>query len=172
MRMGRIGLRFYKKALEEFLDLLKEEFHENLVSLVLYGSIARGKGDTLSDIDLLLILEDPHPNYHRRLDQVLDVEDHLKKSKEYGRIRERVGQEPYFSFLVLSRKEAEENRYIFLDMIDDAKILYDKNGFFAERLNQIKLRHQELGARKVSLEDGSWFWDLKPDLKVGEVFTL
>jgi hypothetical protein len=57
-------------------------------------------------------------------------------------------------------------------MIDDAKILYDKNGFFAERLNQIKVRLQKLGARKVSLEDGSWFWDLKPDLKVGEVFTL
>jgi predicted nucleotidyltransferase len=88
MRMGKIGLRFYKKVLQKFLGLLKEEFHENLVSLVLYGSIAREKGDTLSDIDLLLILEDPHPNYHRRLDQVLDVEVHLKKSKEYGRVRE------------------------------------------------------------------------------------
>ncbi|NWF93005.1 MAG: nucleotidyltransferase domain-containing protein [Syntrophaceae bacterium] len=170
--MGRIGFRFYKKVLETFLALLKEEFHEDLVSLVLYGSIARGKGDALSDVDLLLILEDPHQNYHRRLDQVLDVEDRLRKSKEYRRIKEEIGQEPYFSFLLFSRKEAEENRYVFLDMIDDAKILYDKNGFFADRLNQIRARLQELGARKVPLEDGSWFWDLKPDLKVGEIFSL
>lgn len=170
--MGKIGLEFYKKVLQEFLNLLKGEFHENLISFVLFGSIAREKGNELSDIDLLLIFEDPHSNYHRRLDQILDIEDNLKKSEAYQKIREKLGQEPYFSYLVLSRKEAEENRYIFLDMVDDAKILYDKNEFFAGRLTQIKKRLQELGAQKVSLEDGSWYWDLKPDLKVGEIFTL
>lgn len=172
MKKEKIGLIFYKKVLEGFLDLLKVEFYDNLVSVVLYGSVARGKGSILSDIDLLLILESCHPNYHRCLDQVLDVVDRLKKLKIYGKTWEKVGQEPFFSFLILSRKEAEGNRYIFLDMVDDAKILYDKNDFFAGRLKQIKKRIKELGSQKFTLEDGSWYWDLKPDLKIGDAFTL
>lgn len=172
MKKEKIGLRFYKKVLEGFLNLLKGEFYDNLVSLVLYGSVARREGGTLSDIDLLLILENRHPNYHRCLDQVLDVVDRLKKLKIYGKIREQIGQEPFFSFLILSRKEAEENRYIFLDMVDDAKILYDKKDFFAGRLKQIKKRINDLGSQKITLEDGSWYWDLKPDLKIGDAFTL
>lgn len=170
--MGKIGLKEYNELLEAFLSLLKEEFHENLLSLVLYGSIARGEGRAFSDIDLLIVLENPHPNYHRRLDQLLDIEERLKRTEEYERTKNRMGQEPYFGFLIFSRQEAEENRYIFLDMIEDAKILYDKNEFFRKRLNEMALRLMELGAQKVSLEDGSWFWDLKPDLKIGEVFSL
>jgi hypothetical protein len=57
-------------------------------------------------------------------------------------------------------------------MVNDAKILYDKNDFFAERLKQIRKRIEELGSQKVTLEDGSWYWDLKPDLKIGDSFTL
>ena len=172
MKKEKIGLRFYKKVFGGFLDLLRVEFYDNLVSLVIYGSIARGEGSTLSDIDLLLILENRHPNYHRCLDQVLDVVDRLKSLKAYEKIRKKVGQEPFFSFLILSRKEAEENRYVFLDMVNDAKILYDKNDFFAERLKQIRKRLKELGSQKVTLEDGSWYWDLKPDLKMGDSFSL
>jgi hypothetical protein len=172
MKKGKIGSRFYKGILEDFIDLLKVEFRDDLVSLVLFGSIARGEGSILSDIDLLLILEKCHPNYHRSLDQVLDVVDRLKDLKVFGRIREKLGQEPFFSFLILSRKEAEENRYVFLDMINDAKILYDKNDFFIGRLKQLRKRIKELGSQKVTLEDGSWYWDLKPDLKIGDSFTL
>ena len=170
--MERIGSRFYKKLLLEFLGLLKEEFRKRLVSVVLYGSIARGEGKKRSDIDLLLILEDPELNYHRRLDHILDLAERLKTSKAYMKQIEKVGNEPYFSFLILSRKEAQENRYLFLDMIDDAQILYDQKGFFAKRLHQMKKRLQGLGSQKILLKNGSWYWDLKPDLRAGDEFTL
>jgi predicted nucleotidyltransferase len=89
MKEEKIGLRFYKKVLERFLDLLKMEFYDNLVSLVLYGSIARGAGSPRSDIDLLFILENRDPNYHRSLDQALDVVDRLKSLKVYEKIRKK-----------------------------------------------------------------------------------
>ncbi|MBU4373093.1 MAG: hypothetical protein KJ714_01360 [Euryarchaeota archaeon] len=65
-----------------------------------------------------------------------------------------------------------ENRNIFLDMIDASVILYDKNGFFKNRLKELKDRLLELGSKKIVLEDKTWYWSLKPDLKLGEVFEL
>jgi hypothetical protein len=61
--------------------------------------------------------------------------------------------------------EAKENRNIFLDMIDDSIILYDKNSFFKNRLVQ-------LGSKKVILDDNTWYWNLKPDIEAGEIIEL
>ena len=166
------GFEFYKGILERFLELLKQTFGDSLVSLVLYGSVARGDAEADSDIDLLLILKNPPNNYHRRLDQVLGVQSDLEREEVYKRTRERLDIEPFLSHIILSKEEADENRYIYLDMVEDAKILYDRDNFFAQRLKVIKKRLRELHSKRVWLEDGTWYWDLKPDLKPGEVFTL
>ena len=47
---------------------------------------------------------------------------------------------------------------------------YDNKGYFAKRLEQLRKRLTELGSKRVFLEDGSWYWLLKPDLKKGEVW--
>ena len=167
-----LGFEFYKGILERFLELLKETFGDSLVSLVLYGSVARGDAKADSDIDLLLILRDPPNNYHRRLDQVLGVQSDLGREEVYKRMRERLEIEPFLSHIILSKEEADENRYMYLDIVEDAKILYDRDNFFAQRLKVIKERLRELHSKRVWLEDGTWYWDLKPDLKPGEVFTL
>jgi hypothetical protein len=167
-----LGFEFYKEFLERFLDLLKGTFGESLISLVLYGSVARGKAKVDSDIDLLLILDNLPDNYHRRLDQVLEVQACLKREEIYKKTRERLGIEPFLSYLILSQEEAKENRHIYLDMVEDARIVYDQGDFFSDRLKQIKQRLRELGSRRIWLEDGTWYWDLKPDLKPDEVFTL
>jgi len=73
---------------------------------------------------------------------------------------------------VLSEEEATENRYVFLDMVDDAVVLFEPEGFFARRMGELRRRLEELGARRIFLPDGSWYWDLKPDLTLGEVFEL
>ena len=40
------------------------------------------------------------------------------------------------------------------------------------KLEQLRARLKELGSRRIELDDGSWYWDLKPDLQPGEVVTL
>lgn len=57
-------------------------------------------------------------------------------------------------------------------MIDASVILYDKAGFFKNRLKQLKKRLLQLGSKKVVLEDKTWYWSLKPDITPGEVIEL
>ncbi len=161
------GYKDYKRTVTKFNQSLQESFGANLISLVLFGSVARGAAKTESDIDLLIILKDAPAVYYKRLEPVIDIE--LKLRDEAF---ETTGAAPTFSSIVLSKEEAMENRNIFLDMIDASVILYDENDFFKNRLKELKNRLLELGSKKVVLEDKTWYWNLKPDLKLGEVFEL
>jgi len=120
----------------------------------------------------LILLDRVSTNYHRRLDDVLAVQARLEREGEYEALTKVRGSAPYFSYLILSKEEADENRYIYLDMVEDAKLLFDRAGFFAKRLRAVRNRLDELGSMRVQLEDGTWYWDLKPDLKAGESFVL
>ena len=78
---------------------------------------------------------------------------------------------PSLNLLVLSSEEAKENRFLYLDMVDEARILVDRRRFFQNKLESLRKRLKELGAQKVR-RNGDWYWDLKPDLKPGEVIIL
>jgi hypothetical protein len=78
---------------------------------------------------------------------------------------------PSLSVLVFSQAEAEESRLLYLDLIEDARILLDRGGVFEGCLQAFQKRLQVLGARKVPRQE-VWYWDLKPDLVPGEVVTL
>jgi len=72
---------------------------------------------------------------------------------------------------VLSLEEAKENQYLHLDMIEDARILVDRNSFFQGKLESLRRRLEELGAKKIRRNE-DWYWDLKPDLKLGDSVLL
>lgn len=168
----QFGIESFKDCLDIFLAFLKEKFGARLISLVLYGSVARGEARKDSDIDLLIILDDISSNYHRRLDQILAVQSRLERKKVYQTIKETIGIKPYLSYLILSKEEANKNLYIYLDMVEDARILYDQDNFFSKILTRMKDRLRKIGSQRIWLEDGTWYWDLKPNLKIGEIFTL
>ena len=60
---------------------------------------------------------------------------------------------------------------LLLDMTGDARILYDREGFFAQAMNRLRARLLQLGARRI-WRGNAWLWDLKPDYKPGDVFEL
>ncbi|MBU4491085.1 MAG: nucleotidyltransferase domain-containing protein [Euryarchaeota archaeon] len=158
------GYEDYKEILNKFTQLLRKRIGDNLISLILHGSVARGAAKDESDIDLLIILKDAPAAYCERLEPVIEIE--LKLRENFS------GAPPIFSSLILSKEEAMENRNIFLDMIEDSIILYDKDDFFRNRLNAMKNRLQQLGSRKFILKDNTWYWQLKPDMKAGEILEL
>ncbi|MCK4487189.1 MAG: nucleotidyltransferase domain-containing protein [Desulfobacterales bacterium] len=165
-----VGYSEYKGLLDIFIQMVQKALGDQVVSIVLYGSVARRMARPDSDVDLLLILRDASSSYWERLQPFLPILRQLRKESCWTRL-EREGLTPFLSLLVLSLGEAKENRYIYLDMIEEARILMDREGFFRRKLESLRQRLQELGAQKVR-RNGGWYWDLKPDLKAGEVVIL
>jgi predicted nucleotidyltransferase len=151
--------------------LLHSELGEKLVSLCLCGSVARGAASPESDIDLLVIVREAKKSYYKMLEPVLQAERTLRETDRFRQFHCSYPA-PYLSYLVFSEVEASRNRNIYCDMVDDGIILYDNNHFLQRRLQQVKQRLRELGAERVVLDDGRWFWDLKPDLVPGMTFEL
>lgn len=167
MKLNMLTYKDYRQILTQFKQSLLETFGTDLISLVLFGSVARGAAKQESDIDLLIILKDAPDSYYRRLEPVVDIELKLREEAY-----ENTGAAPMFSSIILSKEEAMENRNIFLDMLDASVILYDKNNFFKKRLKKLKKRLLQLGSKKIVLEDKTWYWNLKPDSAPGEVIEL
>ncbi len=165
-----IGYSEYKRLLDLFVRHVQAVLKENVVSIVLYGSVARGEARPESDVDLLLILEETSPVYWERLQPLLSILRQLRRHSCW-KVLEDQGIFPSLSVLILSRAEANQNRYLYLDMIEDARILVDRDGFFQSRLKVLQKRLQALGARKIDRDEG-WYWDLKPDLRPGQEVIL
>ncbi|NJD78740.1 MAG: nucleotidyltransferase domain-containing protein [Candidatus Methanoperedens sp.] len=68
------GYKDYKELLTNFKQLLSERFGDNLISLILYGSVARSTAGKESDIDLLIILKDATGVYYKRLEPVIEID--------------------------------------------------------------------------------------------------
>ena len=165
-----IGYCEYKDLLDIFVASVQRVLGNQVVSIVLYGSVARGTARADSDVDLLLVLRETPLEYWKRLQPLLPILRQLRKERCWKTLEEQ-GWTPFVSVLVLSLEEANENRYLYLDMLEEAKILVDKDNFFRAKLASLRQRLNELGAKKVQ-RNADWYWDLKPDLKQGEVLVL
>ena len=60
---------------------------------------------------------------------------------------------------------------LLLDMTEDARLLYDRQGFLRSALDQLKTRLERMGARRI-WRGNAWFWDLKPDYRSGDIFEI
>jgi hypothetical protein len=157
------------RLLSKLVEALKDRFGQELVSVVLFGSFARGDFHGRSDIDLLIVIEELPPSQFER-SRLFD-EAVRKLMSEFKPLRE-MGYLCQFMPIMKSREEAAYHSPIYLDMIEEGVILYDKDGFLESVLRRMKRRLEELGARRKFLKGGGWYWDLKPDYKPGEVIEI
>jgi len=155
----------YSEFLSELLDSLRVYF--DLVSFVVYGSVARGNATKDSDVDLLIIADNLPDRYEmfKIFDKAEEaIFDKINKLRKDG----------YYIFLspvIKSREDARLITPLYLDMIDDAVILYDKDEFFTNVIGKLKKRLDELKAERVILGK-KWYWRLKKDYKFGEVIEI
>ncbi|MBS7610255.1 nucleotidyltransferase domain-containing protein [Candidatus Bathyarchaeota archaeon] len=158
----------YRSLLDGLIELLQANLGEKLVSIVLYGSIARGSVQKNSDIDILVIADSLPKSRMDRQKLFLRIEEPLQPAMDSlweG------GFHVDFSPIILSVDEASRLRPLYLDMVEDAIILYDKNGFFQGILKRLRKRLEELGAKRIWIGN-KWYWILKPSIKFGEVVEI
>jgi hypothetical protein len=152
-----------RPTLRSYLKGLFDRYGNRVISVVLYGSFCTNKYNRESDIDLLVVIEDYKWEDPLRVQAAEDLA--LRKwvlEKRYHKIQP----------LPLNPEQARRHRPIYLDMVVDGEILYDRGGFMANVFGEIRKRLVELGANRYELPDGSWYWILKPEVKEGEVFEI
>jgi len=74
-----------------------------------------------------------------------------------------------WNLITKSTEGARAHRPLYLDIVEDGILVLDRDGFFAKILSEMRQRMRELWSRRIYLDDGSWYWDLKPDFRFGEV---
>lgn len=146
----------------------QQVYGNRLVSVVLYGSVARGAMRHDSDIDLLIVARDLPAGRLNRVEEFEAVEAAV--GEELSRAASR-GIHTSLSPVLKTPEEVTAGSPLFLDMVEDARVLYDQGGFFAAHLARLRRRLAELGAKRI-WRGNAWYWDLKPDYRPGEVFEL
>lgn len=147
---------------------VKSHYRERLVSLVVFGSVGRGTPRPDSDVDLLIVAQPLPRGRMRRVEQFKAVKDalgHRLRSLQQDGIHTTLA--PIFK----TPEEVNRGSLLFLDMIDDGGILYDREGFWQAFMCRFQERLRNLGARKI-VQGDRWYWDLKPDYKPGEIFEI
>ncbi len=158
----------FEMLLSLVLKACRKVYGERLLSLAIFGSVGRGTPRPDSDIDLLIVASDLPEGRVRRAREFQQVEELLAAALR--RAREQ-GLNPELSPVFKTPAELEVGSPLLLDMVDDARILYDKGGLLGRSLGELRARLERLGARRVWRDQG-WYWDLKPDYRPGEVFEL
>ncbi|MBC7228491.1 MAG: nucleotidyltransferase domain-containing protein, partial [Thermoflexales bacterium] len=140
-----------------------------LVSLVVFGSLGRGKPGPDSDVDLLVVCRTLPAG---RLPRVEAFAAHVESQVEsHLHALAAQGIHTAFSPVLKTTDEVPLGSPLFLDMTEDAWILYDRDDFFATWLSEFRARLTRLGARRVWRGD-HWYWDLRPGYRPGEVFEI
>lgn len=160
--LDRLDDRLLRALLTSLRNELVVRHGPEFVSLVLYGSRARGTARPGSDIDLLLVAEKP-----RQWDGMAGVRSAFESCEDYRAwVRER--GVPTFDIVPLTPAEADESRYLYLDMVDEAVFVHDHGDFMCRRLERLRERLRELGSHRAWLADGSYLWILKPGFRLGD----
>lgn len=148
-------------SLVKFIDLLKKEWSDQLVSAVLFGSQVSGNVTPHSDIDLLLIHKNPPSSRLKRHEVVFSLAQKINDTFAHR-----------LSAILLNMSEAQVTKPYYLDMIFQCKIIFDANNFFAGILLTLKKRMKQLGSRRVFDEKGNPYWILKKNAGPGEEIIL
>ena len=167
---GRVGILkdVFDELLTKIVDAAQVVYGERLVSIALYGSVARGTMRHDSDMDLLVVARDIPRGRLKRVEEFEAIEETM--AEDFRRAASH-GINTTLSPVFKTPEEVLAGSPLFFDMVEDVRVLYDRDGFFAKKLARLRNRLTELGAKRI-WQGNAWYWDLKPDYKPGEVFEL
>lgn len=128
---------------KKIVSELKDMFYSDLRSVILFGSYAKGKAQTYSDIDILIILKRKFANWMERRD--LEIELRKKLYRTVGQVSPKVGS-------VEELKAAlEAYNPLILNILDSSIPLYDDDTF-----NKLKKQFEQKILTEVQKHADYW----------------
>ena len=135
------------KLISVLTDVLKQKFNQDLLAVVLFGSIVKGSFTSTSDIDVLVVCETLIKDWRARDKMTLELTEDIEL--KYAT--------PIHMTLV-SRGEishaVESVSPLMLEIYEANEIIYDKDNFFRQLLDNFKTNLESLHATKI--EKGVW----------------
>ncbi len=161
----------FRDYLYNFINTVKENFQEKLLSVVLFGSIARGKWTKDSDIDLFLVFSNESSQNMQLLVHKL-AKIKVEFYKAYT-IKSKWGKKLYnpIQMLPFLMRDLKESKTIFYDVAMDGLILLDKKKVGSNFLEAIKLKMKNLGLTRIFDINGNFYWQHKK-IKFGEIIEI
>ena len=159
----------FKDYLYNFVRLLKENYKEDLISIILFGSVARGKWNNESDIDLFIIFSNKSSirtainNQLKKIISDYERKTKLKNSKD-NRLFSTIQD------ISLLLKDLNTFRTIFYDIAMDGIIIFDREQTGFQFLKKIKKRIEEKGLKRVFIKENDYYWER--NVKFGEIIEL
>jgi predicted nucleotidyltransferase len=144
---------------------VRARFGANLFAVVLFGSVARNQANAESDVDLLVVATGLPGTRSGR--SALSVTIRRQVAPEIDRVHQLTGWHPYLSTIYLTPAEASGFRRMYLDMLDDAILLFDGNGFFARVLDGVREQVGHWGAKRIPIGN-THYWQLIPHYAPGK----
>ncbi len=152
----------------DLLAACRQHYGDRLVALAVFGSVGRGTPRPDSDLDVLIVAARLPAGRMARVAEFAMVEKALGSALAEARV---AGVATTVSPVFKTPAEVERGSLLYLDMLEDARILFDRDGFLRQAFSRLRARLESLGARRI-WRGNAWFWDLKPDYRPGEVFEL
>jgi predicted nucleotidyltransferase len=159
----------FKVLQSRLLREIKSFYGDRLISVVIFGSLGRETQTFDSDVDVLIIAKKLPRGRMKRVAEFERVE--VKMESLLESLRKEAQINTYISPILKTPEEAERGTPLFIDMVHDARVLFDREGFFEKILERLKNRLKTLGAKRI-WKGNAWYWVLKPDYKPGEIFEL
>ncbi|GFO97306.1 hypothetical protein ig2599ANME_1506 [groundwater metagenome] len=131
----------------ELTAVLKKKFKQDILSVVLFGSIVKGTSTATSDIDVLVVSGAPMKDWRARDKLILDLTEDLEL--KYAT--------PIHMILVNKDEISHAIESVFplmLEIYEENEIIYDKENFFKKILADFKKNIHRWHAEKI--EEGVW----------------
>lgn len=135
----RLSVENIKMTLNRMVENLYEEFKEQLIAVVIYGSHARGTATPGSDIDLLVVVR----GLARDWEIIHRLEDEwARKGRRHGK---------RFQVLLASPEDVEDSvewaAPLMLEIYNSHEIVFDPNDFFRNWIMRMRHLIRERGIR-------------------------